>query len=387
PRWDAGFKAALPDTLKHAWLVFAVMVLATVALALARKLRRTDFILWAAALAGVAAAVVGYATQWAFSNAFIPGIFFPALAATVFSGRLLVHAWQSRRWLAVVPIGVVLLGLGWQNHKTARPKLTAIVPQSADFVAAGRLLERLRSVPGDLFIPFHSYYGALVGKRTFVHRMGVRDVGAALGRPAGLDQALQAQAFSAIVLDWKTLPGEFPFVDSRYHVWWPLREGVDSVRMFAGAETSPNALLVPTLAPPPIPAGGARLADFETGTWQIFAAEGQAFGPGPAPAPPGMFGRFAADSTRLGPTLQGALRSAPFTVDQTHLRFTLSGPIDPGLRVALLAEGNPVRVASSSGTTTTVVWDTTDLQSRSVTLLVEDRSATGGLALDELVAY
>jgi len=215
----------------------------------------------------------------------------------------------------------------------------------------------------------------------------VRDVGAALGRPAGLDQALQAQAFSAIVLDWKTLPGEFPFVDSRYHVWWPLREGVDSVRMFAGAETSPNALLVPTLAPPPVPAGGARLADFETGTWQIFTAEGQAFGPGPAPAPPGMFGRFAADSTRLGPTPQGALRSAPFTVDRTHLRFTLSGPNDAGLRVALLAEGNPVRVASPSGTTTTVVWDTTDLQSRSGTLLVEDRSATGGLALDELVAY
>jgi hypothetical protein len=110
------------------------------------------------------------------------------------------------------------------------------------------LIDRLRSVPGDLFIPFHTYYGALVGKRTFVHRMGVRDVEAALGRPAGLDQALQEQAFSAIVLDWKALPGEFPFVDSRYHLYWPLREGVDSVRMFAGAATSPSALLVPTIA-------------------------------------------------------------------------------------------------------------------------------------------
>jgi YD repeat-containing protein len=241
-------------------------------------------------------------------------------------------------------------------------------------------------VPGDLFIPFHTFYGPLVGKRAFVHRMGVRDVGAALGRPAGLDQALQAQAFAGIVLDWKTVPGEFPFVDARYHLWWPLREGVDSVRMFAGAETSPSALLVPTLEPPPIPAGGHRLADFESG-WQMFAVEGPAFGPSPAPAPPGLFGHFAADSTRQGPAPQGALRSAPFTVDRPHLRFTLSGPADPGLRVSLLDQGNPVRVASPSGKTVTVDWDTSDLLDREVVLLVEDHSPAGGLALDDLVAY
>ncbi len=157
--------------------------------------------------------------------------------------------------------------------------------------------------------------------------------------------------------------------------------------MFAGAETSPSALLVPTLAPPPVPAEGRRLADFETGTWQIFVAEGQAFGSGPAPAPPGMYGRFAADSTRLGPAAQGTLRSAPFIVDQSHLRFVLSGPADPGLRVALLDEGKAVRAASPSGATAVVDWDTSELVGRSVVLLAEDRSATGGLAFDEVVTW
>jgi hypothetical protein len=189
------------------------------------------------------------------------------------------------------------------------------------------------------------------------------------------------------VLDWKTLPGEFPFVDSRYHLWRPLREGVDSVRMFAGAETSPSALLVPTLAPPPLPAGGSRLADFETGTWQIFVAEGEAFGKGPAAAPPGMYGRFAADSTRPGPAAQGALRSAPFAIDRSHLRFVLSGPADPGLRVALLDDGKVVRAASPSGATATVDWDTSELFGRTVVLLVEDKSASGGLAFDEVVTW
>jgi hypothetical protein len=386
-RWAAGFKVALPDILKHAWPVFAALTVAAAALAFARKLRRSDIILAVIAVAGVADAVVGFATQWAFSNAYIPGIFFPVLAAAVLSGRLLLHAWQSRRWLAAVPTCVVLLGLAWQNQHVAHPSLAALVPQASDRGAVKPFLDRLRSVPGDLFIPFHTYYGTLVGKRTFVHRMGVRDVEAALGRPTGLDQALQEQAFSAIVLDWKALPGEFPFVDSRYHVWWPLREGVDSVRMFSGAATSPSALLVPTLAPPPVPTGGHRIVDFETGTWVGFSVEGQAFGPAPAPAPPGMYGRFAADSTRLGPAAQGALRFTPFTIDRSHLRLALAGPADPALRVALLSQGQSVRAASPTGATATVDWDTSDLLGQEVVLLVEDRSATAGLVVDEIVVY
>jgi hypothetical protein len=157
--------------------------------------------------------------------------------------------------------------------------------------------------------------------------------------------------------------------------------------MFAGAQTSPNALLVPTLAPPPVPPGGRRLADFEDGTWQIFAAEGTAFGNSPAPAPPGMYGRFAADSTRLGPAAQGALRSAPFTIAEAHLRFVLSGPADVGLRVVLLDDGKPVRTTSPSGATATVDWDTSEIVGRSVVLLAEDKSPTGGLAFDEVVIW
>ena len=386
-RWGVVLGVVVPDTLKHLWPVFAVLIVATVVLACFRKLRRTDIILWLAALAGEAAAAVGFATQWAFSNAYIPAVFFPVLAASVLSGRLLLHAFDRRRWLSAVPTCAVLLGLAWQNQHIPRPTLAAVVPRPSDYVAAGRLLDRLASVPGDLFIPFHTYYGALVGKRTFVHRMGVRDAGMGLGRPEGLDQALRDQSFSAIVLDWKTLPGEFPFVDSRYHLWRSLREGTDSVRMFAGAQTSPNALLVPTLEPPPLPAGARRLADFESGAWQMFVAEAEAFGDRPAPAPPGMYGRFAADSTRLGPAAQGALRSAPFTIAESHLRFVVSGSADAGLRVVLLDEVKVVRTASPSGATAVVDWNTSDLVGRSVVLLVEDKSPTGGLAVDEIVAY
>ena len=100
-----------------------------------------------------------------------------------------------------------------------------------------------------------------------------------------------------------------------------------------------------------------------------------------------MYGRFAADSTRLRPAAQGMLRPAPFTVDRTHLRFVLSGPADPALCVALLDQGKIVRAASPSNATATVDWNTSDLVGRPVVLLVEDRSLTGGLALDEVAIW
>ncbi len=385
PRWAAGYKGALPEIAKHAWPVFAVLIVTTVGLALARQLRRRDIILWVVALAGVGSAFIGFSTQWAFLNAFIPGVFFPVLAASVLSARLLMYALQSARWLVALPACVALAGLGWQNHHVTHPNLPTVVPQPKDRVAAQRLLDHLRQAPGDLFIPFHSYYGALVGKRTFVHRMGIRDVSRALGRPDGLDEALMNQAFSAVVLDWKALPGEFPYVNSNYHLWWELAQGVNTVRMFAGAETWPTKIFVPTRAAPALPPEGRRLADFETGGWQIFAAEGTAFGPGPSPAPPGTFGRGAADSTRQGVAATGALRSSAFTLDKQHLRFTFSGPKDPSLRVRLMIDGSPVRDGHPSGVATTVDWNVNDLMGKSATLLIEDRSPTAGIVVDEIV--
>jgi hypothetical protein len=386
-RRDAAFDVAVPETLKHAWPIFAALLLATVALALLRRLRRGDAILWSAALAGEAAAIVGFGTQWAVPNAYIPAVFFPALAAAVLAARLLLVALDSRRVLAGAAAALAVVGLGWQSQHVERPALAAVVPSQADRAAAARLIEQLRALPGELFIPFHTWYGVLAGKRPYVHRMGVRDVEAALGRPAGLDQALADQRFSAIVLDWKALPGEFPYLH-RYHLVHELREGVDSVRMFAGAETSPRQLLLASRPAPPVPPGGRRLADFESGDWQLFAPSGEAFGPRPAPAPAGAYGRFAASSTdRGGVEPTGALRSRPLVIDRPRLRFLLAGPAAARLRVALLDGTEVVRSASPTGAPATVEWEVGELRGREVVLLIEDASPEAGLTVDEMVAY
>jgi hypothetical protein len=407
---DAVTDVAWPLTRQFAWPLFAALILATAGLALARRLRRSDAILWAAAVAGEVAALVGFGTQWADSNAFIPAIFFPAFAAAVLAARLLDAAVVGRRWgtLLVASTTVLLLGSqslhttqpsfardhghnplfpGWPKLRKSLPTLASAVPSAQDRVAAGRLLDELRALPSPLFIPFHTYYAVLVGKRPFVHRMGVRDVEAALGRPKGLEQALQNQYFSAVVLDWKSFPGEWPYLDRRYHVVHEFVEGVDAVRTFAGAQTSPRQLLVPTIEPPPVPGGGWRMFDFERGNFAGFSVEGTAFGSSPAPAPIGMYGLYAADSGRGGPAARGILRSGSFVVETAHLRFAIAGPVDPRLRVTLRREGAVVASATPSGRARLEDWNTTFLVGKTVELVLEDDSTEGALVADEFVAY
>ena len=409
-RKEAVTDVALPFTQQFAWPLFLALVLATAGLVLSRKLRRSDAILLAAAAAGEVAALVGFGTQWADSNAFIPAIFFPAFATAVLAARLFDVALAGRKWGAMMVATAVALLLGsqslhtapptpvrgrvrppifsaWPRPSHALPTLASAVPSAQDRVAAGRLLDELRALPEPLFIPFHTYYAVLAGKQPFVHRMGVRDVEAALGRPKGLDQAILDQHFAAVVLDWKSYPGEWPNLDRRYHAIHEFAEGVDSVRTFAGAQTSPHTLLVPTRDPPPIPPGGWRLADFERGDFAGFTVEGAAFGAAPAPAPVGMYGLYAADSGRAGAQARGVLRAQPFVVDTAHLRFALAGPPVAGLR-AILREGETVLVsASPTGAARLVEWNTSEWVGKTVELVFEDDSSEGALVADEIVVY
>jgi hypothetical protein len=409
-RKEAITDIALPFTQQFAWPLFLALVLASAGLALSRKLRRSDAILLLTAVAGEIAALVGFATQWADSNAFIPAIFFPAFATAVLAARLLDVALAGRKWGAMLVASAVVLLLGSQSLHTAPPTpvrgrdkppiftawprlgralptLANAVPSAQDRAAAGRLLDELRALPEPLFIPFHTYYAVLAGKQPFVHRMGVRDVEAALGRPKGLDQAIAAQRFAAVVLDWKSFPGEWPGLDRHYHATREFTEGVDSVRTFAGAQTSPRTLLVPTRDAPPIPPGGWRLADFERGDFAGFSALGAAFGGAPVPAPIGMYGLFAADSGRAGAQARGVLRSQPFVVDTAHLRFFLAGPPVTGLR-AVLREGETVLAsASPTGAARLVEWNTSEWVGKTVELVFEDESREGALVVDEIVVY
>jgi hypothetical protein len=137
---------------------------------------------------------------------------------------------------------------------------------------------------------------------------------------------------------------------------------------------------------PTLPEAARRLFDFE-GDWQGFVTKGEAFGARPAPALAGLYGRGAADSRRFGPAAEGALHAPTVLLDRTRLRFRLVGPADPGLRVLLLDGPEVARSASPTGRPHDIEWDVAALRGRPVTLVIEDRSAKGGLAVDQIIAF
>jgi hypothetical protein len=237
--------------------------------------RRSPELIFAVVLAalGAAAACVGFGTQWAFTNAFIPGVFFPAIAIAAAAGRLTVAPPTERipRLRSAVVYALILPSLylstgallPWARAHLARAKtiglpddeptvrqLATFMPTAHDRAQGAELIARLSATVGEVLVPFHPFYAHLAGKRTYLHRMGVMDVGrAGLGVPRGLAAALAEKRFALVVMDNKidgTLP-QWPGFTSAYR----LSGHVAGPRVFSGAQTQARDLYTP-ISPPAV---------------------------------------------------------------------------------------------------------------------------------------
>ncbi len=381
---EQAFRNAPLKLATHTWPLWLALVAVVFVLWRVKRLRRVDAVLLLSAVAGVVSAMVGFGTQWAFDNAFIPAVFFPAFALAVLGARAIDLVIGSQRPLSELVAATALALLALQSFKTGRPDLKT-VPTRQDSIAAAQFLEHLSGLPGDGFIPFHPYYAVLVGKRPFVHRMGIFDVAAKLGRPRGLDEAIATQRFPWIVLDWKSRPNEWPGLEQKYHVVHTFQDGVDTTRSMSGAETSPRYVLTPTAAPRALDDGTRRLASFDMSHFEGWAPEGDAFGTAPVPTREFGHGAGVADSAAGGVAAVGVLRSPIIRIDAPVIEFLLAGADDRDLRVFLLVDGEIVRDASPRGVAEIIRWDVAKWQQHDAIVVVEDRSTKAALRIDELL--
>jgi hypothetical protein len=198
---DAAFvwsKAPLHLWLHARWLYVgcgAAVVLWGFAAVVRRRLAPHAPLWLLGAVAGVAAATVGRSTQWAFDNAYIPGVVLPAIFCAV--------AAAEARGLLALGEGSAKGATGWRARVLARqPLLAALVWVPGAFVGIGvlsvgtpevrrwvpdgkqrseaqRFLVRLKQLgrEGEVFVPYHPYYNVLAGGRGHGHVMNVNDVG------------------------------------------------------------------------------------------------------------------------------------------------------------------------------------------------------------------
>ncbi|HEY4241027.1 MAG TPA: hypothetical protein VGM88_14490 [Kofleriaceae bacterium] len=245
-----------------------VVVIALGLLAAAWRRDRTvlrearPLLLWSAAYAmSSIVGAVGYGTEWAVFNAYMPAVLHGALAAgaaiPAIAASLRVLATgpagtSSARWRTSLPFAVSWLAAAslaftcWH----LRWKPAQFTPTSADVAAGDRLIAHLASLDGDVWMPSHPWYLELAGKTPHAHRMGIKDVTwrqphAPADIVVGLEDALRMHVFSAIILDNRDLPSDQLTDLSRFYKPGPKLPTSEHPRLYAGGRVVPDQIWLP----------------------------------------------------------------------------------------------------------------------------------------------
>jgi hypothetical protein len=227
------------------------------------------FLYWAWVFAcGCVIGALGWATQWAHYNAYIPAMTFGAITVGCAVIALVGCAEEValerapgvalRVGVALIPLAVLGVNL-WQARWNTAP----LIPTPRERAAGDALIDRLRRIDGDVYVPAHPWYAVLAGKRPFVHRMGILDLTYRPPRGAdkdplppraqtieGLEASLRARRFGAVVMDDRCMPHEFPGLTRGYTMAEKIPRGL-SPRVVSGARTHPVQIWLPKPAAPP----------------------------------------------------------------------------------------------------------------------------------------
>ncbi len=209
-------------------------------------------------LTGAFSACLGFGTQWAYINAFIPGVFFVSVAIGSAAGRLVSDETPRRAalvfLLCTTTLGIAPGGLLFieehEDHEwhpsvpnQVGYNLKPFLPTKKARAQGDAVIAELKRAPGEVLIPFHPFYAHLAGKKTFVHEMGVKDVAQSYGSPKDLAQAISSKRFSLAIFDDR--------IDSSWQFWPRMMQNyqiighVDGPPTFSGAATTPRFALAP----------------------------------------------------------------------------------------------------------------------------------------------
>ncbi|MGN6105461.1 MAG: hypothetical protein ACTHU0_10185 [Kofleriaceae bacterium] len=353
---------------------------------------------------------VGWGTEFAHFNAYMPAFLHGALAAgaavPAIYACMRLNLGADRRsepigFGASLAAGAVLAFACWNARWSPRK----FVPTEADAAAGARLVERIRQLSGEVWMPSHPWYLYLAGKTPHVHRMGIKDVTHRQPRTVeGLDAAIRSHAFAAIVLDEPDVHNrEVTQLGRWYRPTFKLPRD-ERPRLYSGARIAPDSIWMPVV--PATPPRGARVVfDFESATWDGWMKSGGAWGNGPVTTPlPGQemvlgaTGARFATSMHGGDAATGRMTSPPFVLDGARLTMRLGGGTDATkLRVELWVENTEINPLGATDIVATasvllpggealreVTLDVSQFRGKSAKLVLVDDAETGHLVIDDV---
>ena len=405
------FRASFGHILGQFPVMTAVIAAGLVAVGLAARAHRRrppgcgPLLFWSPIFAlSILVGAIGWGTEFAHFNAFIPAMATGAIAAGAAVPAIAAAASTWSRWPLLGPaaglaaacaLAVQLLLAWWQPSR--------FIPSERDRAAGDALIEHLRAVPGDVLMPYHPWYPVMAGKPLYTHRMGLLDVSQgkrmtaanrATWRARGVREAFRAQSFSEVILDNRPLGSELPGLSESYRMDDFLPAEL-SPRVYGGADVVPRSVWVPA-RPLPVPPGARVLFDFESGRLDGWRATGRAWGKHPASGPVGnqgavrrYGGRYYATSYHSSDEAVGTLTSPSFSLRGSRITLRVSGGRNPrSLRAELWVDGRREKVASGnhSERMEEVMWNVAPHSGRTgqIVLVDEEPGSWGHLNVDEI---
>lgn len=367
------------------------------------------------ALASALVSALGYSTQWAEPNAFMPGVCFGALWLAVAlpqGGRAEAVALasvcaQMIFSLLVEPMyqpiqnrGISALGdsYAWQD-------LGRTIPSAEQKARAQELRDQLESSRHEVLALQRPWWSVIAGGTGHVGSMGITDV--AEGDRKGIEHAIAAR-IKSVALDEIRLEGEppawmRPSLRGRYKVI-ERRQGDARVRPMSGwmseaGMVTPyvaDQILMMPIAGDTIPAGVHVIVDFEDGTLQGVQAHG-GFGRRPVsgftgdlPQPAGYGGEFWLSSA--GPQgrveEKGTAIVGPIALAEGQTLRVMIGALGKLDRSAVTIEDDADQLLATlplpndRAVLHETSWPTD--HARTIRLHIQDDDASGALVIDDV---
>jgi Dolichyl-phosphate-mannose-protein mannosyltransferase len=197
--------------------VFSALGLFTLIILVASAMRgKKNFqghwpILWAGSLMALISSAISIGNSGGYQNVFMP---LTLMISIVFPLSIYAIAKALPEWPALAP-GIILLGFFSLAYNPLGEKM--LFASARQHRAGDEFVAMLKTIPGDVWIPFHGYVGTLAGKPTHVHFMAMNDALVPHDTTSKrfqheIDSSLAAHRFSAIILDeekvfhWDSVP-------------------------------------------------------------------------------------------------------------------------------------------------------------------------------------
>lgn len=368
-------------------------------------------------VAALLASALGYSTQWAEANAFVPGVIIGALFIAVslpvggrgevvalgaVAAQLLFAAVLEPRYQEIQDHGPGALVRSYALQDPGRT-----IPSGALRDAAGDLRTELEESGARVLALHRPYWSTLAGGVGHVGSMGIQDVEAADRKrvQAELRRRLREGEYDAVWLEGEP-PAWLRRSLSRGFKLERRLTGSERVRPMTGYMSEagmvtpyrrPQLMFTALGARPPV-AGARLILDFEDGTLRGLTREGDAFGRRPvrplagqtrAVGPHGGEFFMSSETASGKRKLTGSVTTAPIELraGESLSMWVAASRVTPQLRVEVLADSSDDILATVPSSKPLMVltqqtW-TTD-RARTVRLRFVDEDPRGGLYVDDV---